>query len=359
MSNSLNPVSGIYKIENCVNGKVYIGQSEDVERRIKDHRRKLRDHKHYNQHLQRAVDKYGLENFKFDLLEECAVDDLNEKEINYIAQYRAYEDGYNSTVGGDGNRGYTASEETRQKLRAAHADVSGKNNPMYGKKLVDIMGEEKYMAYVKRSREAKAAIGRRRVGCHLSEDTKQKISIAKKKYYAERPHIKRPPMSDATKMKLSETLRAKHREHPELYRTKHIVLINTGERFDSIEGAAKILGVDSSAISMCCSGKKLSAGHNDSGERYVWASEDDYNKMSPEERTAKIERANSANKGKSKPNARSVRCINTGRIFDTVTTAGNEMHIDISGISKCCRGKLKFAGKDPVTGNPYLWEFVE
>lgn len=50
---------GIYQIKNKINGKVYIGQSINIEKRLKRHLNDLRKLKHRNQHLQNAFNKYG------------------------------------------------------------------------------------------------------------------------------------------------------------------------------------------------------------------------------------------------------------------------------------------------------------
>ena len=92
---------GIYKITNQINGKVYIGQSINIEHRWKEH---IQEAKHgdkkYKIYL--ALRKYGIENFKFEILEECQREELNEKEIFYIEKYNSYYDGYNSNLGGQG-----------------------------------------------------------------------------------------------------------------------------------------------------------------------------------------------------------------------------------------------------------------
>ena len=101
---------GIYKITNQVNGKVYIGQSKRIEQRWEEH--KISSHNknsnEYNYPLYQAFRKYGLENFKFEILEECLPKELNQKEIDYIALYESYPvdhgKGYNQTPGG--NQGY-------------------------------------------------------------------------------------------------------------------------------------------------------------------------------------------------------------------------------------------------------------
>ena len=90
----------IYKITNKVNGKSYIGQTRyTIEFRWRQH-----IHKKDNTYFHNAIKKYGVDNFIVEKLEECNIEDLNEKEIYYIAKYNTFKDGYNLTIGGDGNR---------------------------------------------------------------------------------------------------------------------------------------------------------------------------------------------------------------------------------------------------------------
>lgn len=90
----------IYKITNKVNGKSYIGQTRyTIEFRWRQHL-----HKKDNTYFHNAIRKYGADNFIVEKLEECNIEDLNEKEIYYIAKYNTFKDGYNLTIGGDGNR---------------------------------------------------------------------------------------------------------------------------------------------------------------------------------------------------------------------------------------------------------------
>lgn len=90
----------IYKLTNRVNGKSYIGQTK----RLLDQR--------FNEHcyvrpnvrastIQRAIQKYGRENFVVDVLEHCALDELNEREIYWIMKFDTMRTGYNDTSGGD------------------------------------------------------------------------------------------------------------------------------------------------------------------------------------------------------------------------------------------------------------------
>lgn len=77
-------ISGIYCIENLSTNKKYIGQSVNISERWKKHISELNNGLHHNDYLQKAWNKYGIENFKFYVLEYCPIDKLNEKEIYYI-----------------------------------------------------------------------------------------------------------------------------------------------------------------------------------------------------------------------------------------------------------------------------------
>ena len=100
-------MQGIYKFTNKINNKVYIGKADNLEERYKSHKRNydnsnLQD---YNTKFYRALRKYGFENFNYEILESnkyWTEKVLNQKEIEYIAKYRATEDeyGYNIQKGG-------------------------------------------------------------------------------------------------------------------------------------------------------------------------------------------------------------------------------------------------------------------
>lgn len=95
---------GIYKIENKINGKVYIGQSVDIERRWNEHKSRSLSKKHdkdYNMKIYKAIRKYGLNNFKLSIIEECSEDKLRDKEIYWINYYNSMDSnfGYNTANG--------------------------------------------------------------------------------------------------------------------------------------------------------------------------------------------------------------------------------------------------------------------
>lgn len=102
---------GIYKITNKLNNKVYVGQSNNIERRFAEHKHKRNG---VNFPIGLAIRKYGKENFAFEILEECSLEDLNKKEAYWIKKLNAYTEGYNCNIGGD--FGQTGSQNGNSKL---------------------------------------------------------------------------------------------------------------------------------------------------------------------------------------------------------------------------------------------------
>ena len=99
-------LSGIYKITNKITQKVYIGQSVDIRRRWTSHINILNDTNaniiEKSSALHQSMLKYGIENFTFEIIELCSIDQLNDREKFWIQSYNSYLRGYNETMGGDG-----------------------------------------------------------------------------------------------------------------------------------------------------------------------------------------------------------------------------------------------------------------
>jgi len=93
---------GIYKITNIINNKIYIGQSIHIEKRFQEHINEAKNGRS-NMLLHKAIRKYGSENFRFEILEECTEADLDAKECYYIDKLnsRNRELGYNLLEGGN------------------------------------------------------------------------------------------------------------------------------------------------------------------------------------------------------------------------------------------------------------------
>ena len=90
-------IVGIYKITNKINNHCYIGQSRNIKKRWQDHKiaSNNQNDKSYNYPLYRAFRKYGIKNFDFEIIEQCNLNELNEKEKKWINFYKAQ---YNQTI---------------------------------------------------------------------------------------------------------------------------------------------------------------------------------------------------------------------------------------------------------------------
>lgn len=198
---------GIYKIENLINGKVYIGQSIDIEYRWRTH--KMKTECFSNTHLLNAMRKYGLENFSFEILETLPIDDpemLTLREQHYMDLYNSLnpEKGYNLKEAGSAGRlteeglrhlreshlGKTATEETRRKMsesRKGHQTSSETRQKISKAQKGRILWsdeDKQKMSETRKGRthtdEARQKMSKTRKGHVISEETRKKISEAHK-----------------------------------------------------------------------------------------------------------------------------------------------------------------------------------
>lgn len=116
---------GIYKITKKENGKAYIGQSNNIERRFQQHCYKGEKARIP---LDIAIKKYGKDAFTFEILEECSLQQLNERESYWIKYYDTIKNGYNCSEGGDqqstgeNNGRSKLTEQDVIKIRKAYAN---------------------------------------------------------------------------------------------------------------------------------------------------------------------------------------------------------------------------------------------
>lgn len=124
---------GIYKITNTITDEAYIGQAIDIQSRWnKEKSRAFQPTStEYDKTLSRAFRKYGINNFIFEILEECSCSELDEREIYYISLYDTYFHGYNETTGGNNGNNNACQKISKTQLLEIydllqHSEISQK-----------------------------------------------------------------------------------------------------------------------------------------------------------------------------------------------------------------------------------------
>ena len=102
----------IYVITNDINGKQYVGKTNNsIEKRLKEHIKDSRKERCEKRPLYNAMNKYGIEHFHIEKLEECSAEKSAEREEYWIAKLDTYGyNGYNATRGGDSKKYYDYKE---------------------------------------------------------------------------------------------------------------------------------------------------------------------------------------------------------------------------------------------------------
>ena len=160
--------TGVYKITNLVNGKVYIGASKNIEKRWWGHKRCTDSPIHSD------LETFGLDNFKFEVLLECPEDMLCQWERDMICLYDS----------DDPEKGYNSPKDRPYSLKASES----------------LKGHKPWNTGIPRSDEQKRKISETLKGIPFSEEHKRKISGAKKGH----------KFSEEHKRKLSESQKGKH-----------------------------------------------------------------------------------------------------------------------------------------------------
>lgn len=160
----------IYKATCLITGKSYIGQTKHFEIRKKQH---LQAKDNYIFH--KALRKYGQENFKWEILEECSYDLLNEKETYWIKFYNSYSNGYNSTLGGDDS---SALEKWR-KNNPEKVKANALNGIKYANKYHE-SHQEKHTKQILEAQKLGANAVKRRVKCIELDLEFESLSAAEK-----------------------------------------------------------------------------------------------------------------------------------------------------------------------------------
>jgi group I intron endonuclease len=115
-------INGIYGLQNLVTKRIYVGSSNNIKARWRQHKSYLKSNKHLNKYLQNSWNKHGEKSFKFFIIEECSGELLYEREQFWFDYYKEGGLVYNYREIVESNRGisYPMSEETKKKLSEAN-----------------------------------------------------------------------------------------------------------------------------------------------------------------------------------------------------------------------------------------------
>jgi group I intron endonuclease len=231
-------ISGVYKIENKINHKIYIGGSCNCRRRKYEHFRLLKLNIHRNERLQEEYNKYGKENFRFKLMKKCSREDLKTLESFYIEKLKSYKKSFRYNLYRL-VKGNTKPKSTKEKLSLANTgkvmSLESRNKMSIAKKGCKVSKEtiekrRKSRAGYRPSEETREKMSKARIGHKpsletrkkmsisatgrkLSDETKRKVSIESKKRFGWN-------VSRDTKNKISETLKIKNLINPRLRDSK-------------------------------------------------------------------------------------------------------------------------------------------
>lgn len=305
---------GIYKITNELTEKAYIGQSIQIEIRWKQHiydathiREKTKKRKLYN-----AFYEYGIENFTFEVLEECEMVQsiLNERERYWIQYYNTYNDGYNMTLGGQGEDSWKFDPALICQLwdegLSVHeiSEIIGCGTNTVNKRLQGHLG---YNSSISHQR-----------GLLKSNEKHQLLLELNKKYIS------------------SDSLGYWFEENKPVH--QYSLMGEYIASYPTTNAAARAIG-----------------GKYGRNIRHIFLSKNQTTAYGYQWSEIKVDKMPIASCKQSRP----VKCLETQKIYTSITEAAKDMKIpNTSNISGCCQGKRKSAGKHPITGEKLHWEYV-
>jgi len=215
---------GIYKITSPTN-KVYIGQSLDIGKRFNSYKSL---HCKSQPIIYKSLKKYGIDKHKFEIICECEVNELNNKERYYQDAFSATgKNGLNCRLTASSDRSGKFSDETKLKMSEA---FKGRKHSEESK-----LKMSKTQKGKKLSEESKLKMSEARKGKKLSDETKIKMSEARKgKKLSDETKIKmRKPKTEESKLKMSEARKGivfskEHKEKLSEAKKKIILNLETG-----------------------------------------------------------------------------------------------------------------------------------
>ena len=224
-------ICGIYSIECTMNHKKYIGQSTHIKRRWNEHKKELKNNSHYNFLLQEDWNRFRETDFTFSIIELCGKEQLDDREVFWIAELNTQIDGYNISKGGN---------DYSKKLEKSRTEKSYSENKYDKRKKLQ---EDQVLEIIQRL---------------LNGETG---ALLAKEY-----HVSSMTINDIRNHKKWKQL-TKGINFPNIFRKAIDMYSEEGKllkTFSSAREAAKELGIRHTSISSVCVGRIRSTGG------YIW-----------------------------------------------------------------------------------------
>lgn len=173
----------VYIVTNQINGKQYVGQTlEGLHSRWMKHKYCARTNKHPTNHFMNAIRKHGEDNFIIEPIKIVSLDSLDSIEEQYIAELDTYNNGYNSTLGGQSGRGRIMSDEQKKAIGNRHRGktISKEHRESMSKKMKGRVSNRKGCIV---SEEQKKKISETLAGRRMSDEHYENNSVKMKEYW--------------------------------------------------------------------------------------------------------------------------------------------------------------------------------
>ena len=332
--NKLKNKCGIYQLRNIINNHIYIGSSKNLKERIKSHFKSLKYNKHDNKHLQNAYNKYGKDNFVFEIIEYCEIEERFKIEQYWLDIYFGNKC-YNLNPKAVNPPDMTGTKRTFTKEHCKNISISqrkrfqnpdvllkhsqiriGKNMGKEHPNSVPVVCLETGVEY-ECIQEAKRKLNIK--GLNISECCLGRYMTSNGFHW-----LYKKDYEKLTKEEIQEIIYTKNK-------FKVVVHLETQKIYTNIKKATKETGIKRDGIIDCCEHKiKETKGTH-------WVYYNEFKNMSNEDVQFKLNEHSSAFK--------KCLCIENNKIYNKLSDAARELGLNAGTISEVCQGKRKHTHK--------------
>lgn len=253
---------GVYKIENKITGKCYIGSSVNIEKRWKTHLFCLNGDRHQNQKLQNSWNKHGKDQFLFIIIE--VVEDVSillQREQRWIDLLNCVENGYNLAIVAGSPLGMKRSQEVREKLSLAK--LGKKNSKEHCRnislsKMGNIYAAGRVMSEKHKAKLSQLMQGNQRgKGVVFTQERRQKMALAKtgNTHAQGNTNMLGKTHSQEARNKMSASQDARRLRESKLSEDQALLILKYPKKHGYVAELVRMLGVSRDIVQCVLDGK--------------------------------------------------------------------------------------------------------